>query len=111
MPGSSTGTNNQHRAVEALKNILELEKKLEFTDRAVMGGLDKFIERTATDLPWIREIEPLKGSSYAALAPGLRYRWASAVMVRLKGGATPAAPTQNPTKRAKPAAPKKTSSS
>jgi len=76
-----------------------------------MGGLDKFIERTATDLPWIREIEPLKGSSYAALAPGLRYRWASAVMVRLKGGATPAAPTQNPTKRAKPAAPKKTSSS
>ncbi|MGB1748631.1 MAG: ATP-dependent DNA helicase RecG [Dehalococcoidia bacterium] len=111
MPGSFTGTNNQNRAVEALKNILELEKKLEFKDRAVMGGLDKFIERTASDLPWIREIEPLKGSNYSALAPGLRYRWASAVMVRLKGGEAPTADKSKPNRQTKSATPKKTSSS
>lgn len=76
-----------------------------------MGGLDKFIERTASDLPWIREIEPLKGSNYSALAPGLRYRWASAVMVRLKGGEAPTADKSKPNRQTKSATPKKTSSS
>jgi len=80
------------RAINALKNVLELERKLEFTDRAVMGGLDKFIEQSAKSLPWIRGVEPLGGTSYAALQPGQRHRWASAVMGRLRSetGSPPA---------------------
>ena len=89
------------RAATALRNILELEKKLEFTDRAVTGGLDRFIERSATALPWISDIEPLQGSNYAALQPGQRHRWASAVMGRLRGAATPP-PADPPAIAAKP---------
>jgi ATP-dependent DNA helicase RecG len=88
---SRTSTRNQtpDKAVSALRNILELERKLEFTDRAVMGGLDKFIQQSAVALPWIRDIEPLKGTNYAALQPGQRHRWASAVMGRLLSDSPP----------------------
>ncbi|MBT4126795.1 MAG: ATP-dependent DNA helicase RecG [Chloroflexi bacterium] len=72
------------RAITALKNILELERSRDFTDRAVMGGLDKFIEQSAKSLPWIRDVEPLRGTSYAVLEPGQRHRWASSVMARLR---------------------------
>jgi ATP-dependent DNA helicase RecG len=84
------------RAVSALRNVLELEKKLEFSDRAVMGGLDKFIERSADSMPWIRDVEPLRGTNYAALPPGQRHRWASAVMGRLRGAVAPAAAQSPP---------------
>ena len=85
------------RAANALRGILELERKLEFTDRAVTGGLDKFIERSAASMPWLRDIEPLRGTNYAALQPGQRHRWASAVMGRLRGGvAAPTAATSDP---------------
>ncbi|MDA0597272.1 MAG: ATP-dependent DNA helicase RecG [Chloroflexi bacterium] len=75
---------DSQRAITALRKILELERSREFTDQAVMGGLDKFIERSAKVLPWIRDIEPLRGTSYAVLQPGQRHRWASAVMGRLR---------------------------
>ena len=73
-----------NRAITALRNVLELEKKFEFTDRAVMGGLDIFIHNSAAELPWIRDVEPLRGTNYAALQPGQRHRWASTVMGRLR---------------------------
>ena len=81
---SSTPSMDSQRAITALRKILELERSREFTDQAVMGGLDKFIERSAKVLPWIRDIEPLRGTSYAVLQPGQRHRWASAVMGRLR---------------------------
>jgi ATP-dependent DNA helicase RecG len=76
-----------------------------------MGGLDRFIEQAARSLPWIRDIEPLNGSSYAALQPGQRHRWASAVMGRIGvsgaqgGGSSPTSPaipavSAKPVKRA-----------
>ena len=79
------------RAKNSLRNILELERKLEFADRAVMGGLDRFIEQASSSLPWIRDIEPLHGTSYAALQPGQRHRWASAVMGKISEAPVPAA--------------------
>ncbi len=100
------------RAINALRNVLELERKLEFTDRAVMGGLDKFIELSAQSMPWIRDVEPLGGTNYAALQPGQRRRWASSVMVRLKADSTPQESPQAPDvksaarKPAKPSSPK-----
>ncbi|HIK89814.1 MAG TPA: ATP-dependent DNA helicase RecG, partial [Dehalococcoidia bacterium] len=102
---------NTDRAANALRNILELERKLEFTDRAVTGGLDKFIERSTASMPWLRDIEPLRGTNYAALQPGQRHRWASAVMGRLRGAATPVPDSPPATKKPTPRkAPKKTAS-
>ncbi|HJO57970.1 MAG TPA: OB-fold nucleic acid binding domain-containing protein, partial [Nitrospinaceae bacterium] len=48
-----------------------------------MGGLDRFINHIATQLGWIRDVEPLKGTNYAALSPGQRHRWASAILGQL----------------------------
>jgi len=102
---SRTAPPNQapDRAVKALRNVLELERNLEFTDRAVMGGLDKFIEQSSTALPWIRDIEPLRGTSYAVLQPGQRHRWASAVMGRLKAESAPTETAHTPPPAKKPA--------
>ncbi len=81
--GQSSRNLAPDRATDSLRNVLELERKLEFADRAVMGGLDRFIEQASGPLPWIRNIEPLRGTSYAALQPGQRHRWAAAVMARI----------------------------
>ncbi len=99
------------RAKNSLRNILELERKLEFADRAVMGGLDRFIEQASSSLPWIRDIEPLHGTSYAALQPGQRHRWASAVMGKISEAPVPAAQSvssrQGPNLTPAPARPSK----
>ena len=65
--GSYSRQTSSDHATKSLKNVLNLERKLEFTDRAVMGGLDRFISHIATQLGWIRDVEPLKGTNYAAL--------------------------------------------
>jgi len=49
-----------------------------------MGGLDRFIEQASGSLPWIRDIEPLRGTNYASLQPGQRHRWAAAVMTKIR---------------------------
>ena len=87
--GSYSRQTSSDHATKSLKNVLNLERKLEFTDRAVMGGLDRFISHIATQLGWIRDVEPLKGTNYAALSPGQRHRWASAILGQL--GSTNAA--------------------
>ena len=78
----SRQTSSDH-AAKSLKNVLDLERKLEFTDRAVMGGFDRFINHLSAQLGWIRDVEPLKGTTYAALSQGQRHRWASAIISRL----------------------------
>ena len=74
---------SSYHAAKSLKNVLDLERKLEFTDRAVMGGFDRFINHLSAQLGWIRDVDPLKGTTYAALSPGQRHRWASAIIGRL----------------------------
>jgi len=81
--GSYSKQTSSDHAKKSLKNVLDLERKLEFNDRAVMGGLDRFINHIAEQLGWIRDVEPLKGTNYAALSPGQRHRWASAIMGQL----------------------------
>jgi hypothetical protein len=84
-PGQTPRILEPEQAANSLRNVIELERKLEFSDRAVMGGLDRFIERASGHLQWIRDIEPLGGTNYAALQPGERHRWASAVMAKISG--------------------------
>ena len=81
--GSYSKKTSSDHATKSLKNVLDLERKLEFNERAVMGGLDRFISHIAPQLGWIRDVEPLKGTIYAALSPGQRHRWASAIMGKL----------------------------
>ncbi len=95
--GSYSKQTSPDHATKSLKNVLDLERKLEFNDRAVMGGLDRFISHIAPQVGWIRDVAPLKGTNYAALSPGQRQRWASAIMGQL-GSANS---TQRMTKKSK----------
>ena len=95
--GSYSKQTSPDHATKSLKNVLDLERTLEFNDRAVMGGLDRFISHIAPQVGWIRDVAPLKGTNYAALSPGQRQRWASAIMGQL-GSANS---TQRMTKKSK----------
>ena len=90
------------QAANSLRNVLELERKLEFSDRAVMGGLDRFIERASEALRWIRDIEPLRGTTYASLQPGQRHRWASTVMAKISATTFGAQPPPVPGSKVSP---------
>jgi ATP-dependent DNA helicase RecG len=90
------------QAANSLRNVLELERKLEFSDRAVMGGLDRFIERASEALRWIRDIEPLRGTTYASLQPGQRHRWASTVMAKISATTSGAQPPPVPGSKVSP---------
>ena len=95
--GSYSKKTSSDHATKSLKNVLDLERKLEFNDHAVMGGIDRFISHIAAQVGWIRDVEPLKGTSYAALSPGQRHRWASAIMGKLSSANS----TQRMTKKSK----------
>ena len=58
-----------------LRKILELELKKGYGDGAVSGGLDRYLERSAGELP--RKLIP---SSYAGLDTGQRAEWVSSVL-------------------------------
>ncbi|MFQ5860835.1 MAG: ATP-dependent DNA helicase RecG [Dehalococcoidia bacterium] len=67
--------------LDSFKNILRLERAREFQDTAVMGGLDRFLQR------WAREIArsldrpslaaELAGTTYSRMKPEERQRWAA----------------------------------
>ena len=63
-----------------LRKILELERKKGYGDGAVSGGLDRYLERSAGELP-----RQLLSSSYASLDTGQRAEWVSSVLRWLDG--------------------------
>ncbi|PKB80407.1 MAG: hypothetical protein BZY88_08835 [SAR202 cluster bacterium Io17-Chloro-G9] len=64
------------------RNILQIEEDHGFDNRAVVGGLDKFLERWAPDMAL--ELESLHGAdslfhpAYSSMSPEGRREWASA---------------------------------
>ncbi len=66
---------------DILGNILRLEESRGFDDHAVVGGLDKFVQRWAAEMaghlanPAL--IEQLTVASYAGMSPEERRRWTS----------------------------------
>ncbi|MEX0761697.1 MAG: ATP-dependent DNA helicase RecG [Dehalococcoidia bacterium] len=88
------GQARQPGRASALIRILALESRQGFTDRAVIGGLDRFISAAAGEIPWLSAEPPLQGRSYAALSPVERRRWAASVQARLEGRAS-AQPAEN----------------
>ena len=61
--------------LDTLRKILELERKKGYGDGAVSGGLDRYLERSAGELP-----RQLLSSSYASLDTGQRAEWVSSVL-------------------------------
>jgi ATP-dependent DNA helicase RecG len=98
-----------------LRNILELERRKGYSDRAVMGGLDRYLKRLieggslAAESPIMRSIMALPSHGYASLSPDQRRRWLTETLTLLgrpviappKRGpaAAPAAPPTSPTTR------------
>ena len=78
---------NSSSKLDALCRILLKEKDDGFLDGAVIGGLDRFLQR------WAEELEPSLGklSSYSVLTPPQREKWARAVLERSGDGTSTAA--------------------
>jgi len=64
-----------------LRKILTLEREKGYRDAAVFGGLDRYLERQAGDLP-----ERFATASYAALDTAQREEWVGDVLRWLDGG-------------------------
>lgn len=77
--------------VAAFRKILELEAARGFTDAAVAGGLDRFLQRWRAELERELGIDPTRGKPYGELSPEARKTWAQAVLRPLE--AKPVAPS------------------
>ena len=86
--------------------ILDLERAGGCHDRAVIGGLDAFLERHAERSADVQELAGrLAPARYRELSPAARTTWLNTEIARLSGAA-PAAPASTPA-QAQPAAPPK----
>ena len=91
---------------ERLARILDLERAGGCHDRAVIGGLDAFLERHAEQSADVQQLaRRLAPARYRELSPAARSTWLNTEIARLSGAA-PAAPARAPAP-AQPAAPPK----
>ena len=81
---------------ERLVRILDLERAGGCHDRAVIGGLDAFLERHAEQSADVQELaRRLAPARYRELSPAARTTWLNTEIARLTGAA-PAAPASAP---------------
>ena len=84
---------NQRRPTQTLQSMLALEEKLGYEDRAVAGGLDRFLRHVLKDgeqAQFFKQIvAALPQDGYASLTPNERKRWAADVGAALRPGAAP----------------------
>ena len=87
---------------DTLRNILRLEESRGFDNRAVVGGLDKFLERwsptMASDLADPALVHQLTEPSYGLMSPEQRRQWAGGWRAILDAGAAvdDAGPAEEP---------------
>ena len=81
------------QGIAALRSILALERKQGYGDKAVVGGMDRFLDQ------WKSRLSPIIGNPprYSTLSPEQRGRWATHVLSRL--------PATGPQARARRTAP------
>ena len=67
------------QGIAALRSILALERKQGYGDKAVVGGMDRFLDQ------WKSRLSPIIGNPprYSTLSPEQRGRWATHVLSRL----------------------------
>jgi len=78
-----------------LRKILELEQKRGYRDDAVFGGLDRYLQRRASEFP-----DSLLPASYAGLGQGQREEWIESMLNWLDGKGGGAAKPQQAKKEA-----------
>ena len=83
------------QGLETLKKILALECQRGFTDKAVVGGLDAFLDKWRRDSP----DEFSLPNSYEGLELSERKRWIEATLAKLSGSPTP--PPERPPSKAR----------
>ena len=90
------------RKVDAIRNVLRLERKQSHANRAVFGGINAFFERWLEDPDIGRALDGARVTvpAYGDLDPGARAAWISDTLTRL-GAPAPdgpsASPQRNPT--------------
>ena len=84
---------SQRRPTQTLQSMLALEEKLGYEDRAVAGGLDRFLRNVLKDgeqAQFFKQIvAALPQNGYASLTADERKRWAADVSAALRPGAAP----------------------
>ena len=91
---------NQDRAT-SLYNILRRERERGFDDGAVIGGMDKFLERFADDLaPYLRG-----AARYASMSADERSAWADGVVGRMREAGVSVRQSSAPPTEARASAP------
>ncbi|MYD51304.1 MAG: ATP-dependent DNA helicase RecG [Dehalococcoidia bacterium] len=87
------------QGIDALRSILNLEREQGFENKAVMGGLDRFLDQ------WKSRLTPIIGTppEYATLSPEQRGQWADHVLSRLPATDRKARPKRPSSARRRPA--------
>jgi len=80
-----SGSLNQ--TLERLRKILELEQSRGYSNQAVIGGLDRFLQRMPPSTPMLSE---LLSRSYATLDAAERRQWVQSILREIESGAGPA---------------------
>jgi ATP-dependent DNA helicase RecG len=100
---------------EQVRKVLLLEKAKGLRDRAVLGGLDRYLKRLVEnhslrpESPLLRSIAALPSYGYASLDPARRRRWLESTLSAVSGGAAapagsrPAGGRPGPPRRRPPA--------
>ena len=70
---------NFQKSINSLIRILDLEKHHNYSNKAVTGGLDKFLEIHKKFLQEYLELFPISNSSYFRMSPEMRKIWAQKV--------------------------------
>ena len=72
--------------VESFRKILSLEQDRGYDDTAVMGGLDRFLERLASNADLAgADVGDMLTVSYHGMSPGQRREWIGRWLARLDG--------------------------
>ena len=74
------------QGIAALRSILNLEREQGFADKAVVGGMDRFLDQ------WRSRLTPIIGNPprYSSLSPEQRGKWAAHVLPKLPAAASQA---------------------
>jgi len=72
-----------NQAIDQLRKVLELEQAKGYSDRAVMGGMDRFLHNLTASDP---QLSPLLSLNYASLGESERAEWIREVLENLDTG-------------------------
>jgi ATP-dependent DNA helicase RecG len=66
-----------------LHRVLLHERRLAYSDRSVIGGLDQLLTSFSDQVKWLDHLPPREARRYASLGPGERQIWVENVLQRL----------------------------